>query len=155
MLVVTSESMVPPGGAFVAKHPDSGVVFRHHTVNGVWEKFNSHCRANNFAELTRQQVVENICENTRANICHDTDAPTLTQMVRTFAADMVEWGKAGLAASKAVAESRLEICLACPYWHGLSGGGYVAGRCGKCGCSGLKLAMHTTNCPIGKWSAVA
>lgn len=154
MLVVTEPNHVPPGGAFRSVHPQSGVEFRAHTINGVWEKFNSHCRANNYPEVNRQEIVDLICAHTNANICHDSEAPTWTQMVKSFAEDMVDWAKAGFPASKAVAQERLKICSPCPYWHGLSGGSFAAGGCGKCGCSGLKLGMHSTKCPIGKWSAV-
>lgn len=153
MLVVTQESAVPPGGFFVAKCPQSGVVFRRHTVDGVWSLYNEHCRANGYPELSRQEVVENICANTNSNICQDDTSPTFGQMVVNVFHDALEWAKAGFPASQAAVDARLPICQACPYWRGGTGGSYFSIACGKCGCSGLKLAMHSTRCPLGNWEA--
>lgn len=146
-LVITNPTNVPPGGSFVARHPDSGVEFRHHTVEGVFNKFNSHCRANNYPEVSMRDVELSICEHTRANICQESESPTFGQMIVNVFHEAVEWAKAGFPASKAAVDARLPICSTCPYWRGATGGSYFSVACGKCGCSGLKLAIHTSTCP--------
>lgn len=151
MLVITEPNHVPPGGAFRAIHPESRVEFRHHTINGVWEKYNSHCRANNYPEATKQQVVDNICANTKANICHDSDKPTLAQQASSLVKSLSDWASTGFQISKELAQTRIAFCEACPYWSGLTGGSYLAGSCGKCGCTGVKLMLSGQSCPIGKW----
>lgn len=151
MLVITNPTHVPPGGAFRAIHPDSKQEFRHHTVDGVFQKYNSHCRANNWPEATMRDVELNICEHTKANICEESESPTFGQMAANLFHDAFEWAKAGFPASKAAVDARLPICHACPYWRGGTGGSFFSIGCGKCGCSGLKLAVHTTVCPDGRW----
>lgn len=147
MIAVRQESAVPPGGFFRAVHPETQVEFRHHTIDGVWTKYNTHCRSNGFKEPSRQEIVENICANTKANICEDSDSPTFGQMAVSLFHDVVEWAKAGFPTSRAAVEARLPICEVCPYYRGATGGSYFSVACGKCGCSGLKLAIHTTICP--------
>ena len=46
-------------------------------------------------------------------------------------------------------DERLVICKACELWDDA---GYMGlGKCRKCGCSGAKLWMGSSKCPIGKW----
>jgi len=45
---------------------------------------------------------------------------------------------------------RLKICNSCEFWD--SNGWQGLGKCKKCGCSGLKLKMAASKCPIGNWS---
>lgn len=70
--------------------------------------------------------------------------------VATLGASLASWiGDNFKAASPELIESRTSICKACPYW---SDKGYLGlGACRKCGCSGLKLKMNVSKCPIGKW----
>lgn len=151
MIVIESESMVPPGGAFVSRHPISGVEFRAHTVDGVWNKYNAHCIGNGYPEISRQEMVENICANTKANICTDSDVPTVVQMATNFFNSIADWATSGFQISKELAQQRVSICNECPHWGGPTGGSYLSGRCGKCGCSGVKLLLSGQKCPIGKW----
>jgi predicted Zn-ribbon and HTH transcriptional regulator len=66
---------------------------------------------------------------------------------------MFDWAKAGfqLAPSEVYA-SRLDTCKTCDSWSNNAFLG--AGSCAKCGCSGVKLKLATSKCPIGKWDAV-
>lgn len=55
-------------------------------------------------------------------------------------------------ASDEVLKDRESICLACTDWDKEAFMGL--GRCLKCGCAGLKLKLSTSECPVGKWTAV-
>lgn len=46
-------------------------------------------------------------------------------------------------------KKRSDICNNCEYW--LPNGYYGIGKCRRCGCSGIKLWMEVSKCPIGKW----
>lgn len=46
-------------------------------------------------------------------------------------------------------DQRLDICKSCELWDA---SGYMGlGKCKKCGCSGMKLWVASSQCPIGKW----
>lgn len=146
-LTVENPNRVPAGGSFRARHAVSGTEFRGHTIDLVWKLYNDHSRANGYPEVNRQGIEENICKSTPADICIDTEAPPLHQRIRQFAGDMTQWARAGFPASKAAVEARLPICQVCPHWSGETGGSYFSVACRKCGCTSLKLAVHTSVCP--------
>jgi hypothetical protein len=58
-------------------------------------------------------------------------------------------GEEVLATDEVLAE-RKATCLECPQWNPRGWGG--GGRCEACGCSGLKLTLAASQCPIGKWA---
>lgn len=61
-----------------------------------------------------------------------------------------QWAKAGFPiVSGADLAERKGICVECEHWNAGAFGGL--GRCGKCGCSGVKLRLATSRCPAGKW----
>lgn len=69
---------------------------------------------------------------------------------RTFSGAMRAWVAAGLPmASPGVYEARIGICKACPEWE--SEGWLGMGKCKSCGCSGVKLRLETSKCPLDKW----
>ncbi len=51
-------------------------------------------------------------------------------------------------------EYRKSICTACPHWDSEAFLG--TGKCNKCGCSGLKLYIPSSRCPLDppKWSII-
>lgn len=46
-------------------------------------------------------------------------------------------------------ELRKGVCATCEFWSANAFGGL--GKCGKCGCSGVKLRLSTSGCPLKKW----
>ena len=70
--------------------------------------------------------------------------------VATLGASLASWMSDNFQASPPeLITSRTSICKECPYW---SAKGYLGlGLCRKCGCSGLKVKMKVSKCPIGKW----
>ena len=63
--------------------------------------------------------------------------------INQFFFSVYQWARSGFRVSK-LAESRLEICKACPH--------YEADQCKLCGCyTPLKTKWFTEECPIEKW----
>lgn len=85
--------------------------------------------------------------------CRDITPPTKAEMIKRASTAMAQWASSGF--KKVEPEDlidRREICEACSNWKGESAFGI--GRCGSCGCFGLKLYVATESCPIGKWTAI-
>jgi hypothetical protein len=107
--------------------------------------------ANNLEIQTEQQVIDNVCGQ-MPDICFDSDTPPLYRKAINLVGETARWIKAGVPVTpKETLDSRLATCEGCKHWGGTRGSSLMSGRCGKCGCSGIKLAMATTKCPIGKW----
>ena len=51
--------------------------------------------------------------------------------------------------SKTEFDKRKALCSQCKYWSAKAFVGL--GKCNVCGCSGIKLKLSTSSCPIGKW----
>lgn len=79
--------------------------------------------------------------------------PGLVVKAKTLSRAMRVWASSGFQmATDEDAAARKAICEPCEFWQG---GSYLgAGKCKKCGCSGVKLKLATSSCPIGKWHAV-
>ena len=76
--------------------------------------------------------------------------PKPREMAKNFAVAMFEYAKDGFKNTTPEQHGqRLAICRACEYWE--EGGYYGLGKCRKCGCSGAKLWIDSSKCPIGKW----
>lgn len=154
-LVIKDAAIVPPG-QFQMVHPISGARFRKHYVEGVQAMYLEHCEANGYPIPSQQEMIEIICKSSPApQLCYDSDEPPFVEKARTFLSDLGRWALSGFkVTTQEQLDARLEVCQACPYWGGTTGGQLVSSRCGKCGCSGLKLALATSKCPLGKWSPV-
>lgn len=82
--------------------------------------------------------------------------PTVVEMTARFLYEAAKWSLTGArVVTQGQYQQRLASCRGCGYWQGESAFGF--GRCGKCGCAGLKLWMATSKCPLNppRWSAVA
>jgi len=80
--------------------------------------------------------------------------PNLLELADNFAGATSIWAKAGFPiADRDEYERRHEICKGCEMWSPNAFQG--VGRCGACGCSGFKLWLETSHCPIGKWEEEA
>ncbi len=78
------------------------------------------------------------------------DSPSLTQKIFNLADAMLSWAKSGFTiAPEDSYKARKAICLACPEWNGE--GYFGAGACKQCGCSGAKLYLASSECPLKKW----
>lgn len=76
---------------------------------------------------------------------------TSLEKAAQFAGAMWNWAKIdGLkVVDKTGFDSRKEICSKCEHWNQAGFGGM--GQCKVCGCSGAKLYIPSSRCPLGKW----
>ena len=122
----------------------------------VFVKVRAHRSANNISHRgLERQVIEQICDQ-RPEGCEDVDEsgqPTPFEKAAQFSRAMFAWVKQGCPVLDGPAyAARKAVCLDCEWWRG-EGTAIGTGKCGKCGCSGLKLFLATERCPIGKWEA--
>ena len=71
----------------------------------------------------------------------------LRDLLTNFREAVAAWAQAGYPVSdEGTINRRLQICQSCEEWKA----GLIAG-CRKCGCSGLKLWLATSKCPLKNW----
>lgn len=153
MLVPTSPNRVPPGGYCRYKDPDTGLELAHPYLNVLQELAMKH-RVANKLQFDPTVFIQTVCASTPGMPCHEADdrRANIVQQVAGFSKSLKDWLKRGMAmASEELLEARLKKCNGCMYWGGSTGGSLISGRCGKCGCRGVKLALATSNCPMGYW----
>lgn len=81
----------------------------------------------------------------------DIPRPTLVDKAFNLADAMVGWVKSGFKiAPEEQYKARKAVCLACDQWNGE--GYFGAGACRACGCTGAKLYIASSECPLKKWS---
>lgn len=157
MRVIIKPNQVPPGGNFKYTQPETGMEFLGQTPGVVFKKVRDHRIANNIpVRHMEQQITDQFCER-QPDWCEDIDPatgqPTPLEMAERFARSMVDWARAGFRTlEKERYQARRNICEGCQQWRG-DGAMLGTGRCGACGCSGLKLFLATQRCPEGKWEA--
>jgi len=156
---IIAPNQVPPGGNYRYVQPETGMEFLGQTPGVVFKKVREHRIANNIpVRHLEQQVVDQFCA-AQPDRCEDVDPdsgqPTPLEKAKRFALAMGRWAASGFkVADDATYRERVAICEGCQYWRG-EGNEPGTGRCGKCGCSGLKLCLATERCPEGKWEAKA
>ena len=73
--------------------------------------------------------------------------------IKSLTIDVAKWASSGLKmAGPETLQERYSTCLHCEFWD--RDGFMGMGKCTKCGCSGAKLHMATSKCPIDKWGPV-
>lgn len=155
ILAIKDRAKVPPGGAYVYAQPESGQEFRHHALDVLYGMVKKHRRANNYpiGPEFRAEIDAAICQSL-PEICMDKTPPEpLTPLVllARFTKAMFGWLRDGLrVVPPHTFIARRETCLNCTHWAG-DGAAFGLGRCGKCGCSGLKLHIANESCPLKKW----
>lgn len=145
----------PPGG-WKWEHPETKHAFSAGSINALAGQVRAYCRANQFPIPVQleQRLEDDNCERCEAmgelDLCEHEGPPTVLEMGRRFVRSMTEWASSGF---KVVAQGdfyrRLDICEGCSMWNGESAFGL--GRCGKCGCTSVKLYLATEKCPLKKW----
>lgn len=157
-LRIKDPNLVPHGGAFIYRQPETGAEFRHHTVPHLYEMARKHAQANGL-EFNGDTFIKNVCANTYPGTCEEVDSdgnPSWYQMAVSAAdalADTVMRAATlrQIVTDKDMIEKRQGICEACPEWTGVLGGSLISGGCRLCGCSGVKLALPGQKCPKGLW----
>jgi hypothetical protein len=89
----------------------------------------------------RRLMVEQAGGNPAAMPPARTQAASLWRSLRAFVTS------GGKLAPKSVRATRQAACNACPFWNGF--------RCGRCGCTGLKVYAAVVSCPDSppRWTA--
>lgn len=80
--------------------------------------------------------------------------PTIISMARSLGGVAISSAKLmakkqPVMASDEVVAERKATCLDCPNWNPMGYRGL--GKCEACGCSGLKVKLTASQCPISKW----
>jgi hypothetical protein len=106
---------------------------------------------NDFIKIKKKYgtVLGSVVDNTILN--SEQEMP-LTQKITSFIGEMAKSAKSGFKmASEEEILKRKSICQSCPHWNQNAFMG--SGKCKICGCSGAKLWLATSSCPIKKWTA--
>lgn len=143
-------NVVPPG-QWRWTHPETGVEIYGGSADVMINNAREYCRKNNLpiGAGFEQRIIDDLCAKI-PEICDDTEPPTVPEMAATFARSVKRWVSNGMGTVDFEKfHARLQTCQACDRWNGEAMFGL--GRCGKCGCSGVKLYMDTEKCPLDKW----
>jgi hypothetical protein len=74
-------------------------------------------------------------------------APPLAKQLKNLISELITWKRAGFKiASWDQIKSRADACRACKYR--ING---IIPRCGKCGCTDVKLVLASAKCPVKRW----
>lgn len=159
--IATSNS-VPQGGVWRYVDMETGMVITHPYLDQVRIHARKHRIANNLPIPSNWEDVfeDNVCSNTPAAHCEesDTGVKKAIKLAARFSTAMLNWTRSGfkLVDAETLAARRLtcegdDTHERCPHWQS-SSRLFGFGRCGKCGCRvGLKSALMTETCPLGKW----
>ena len=159
--------VVPPGGKVRYRDPDDGWEYSH-PYRGMVEREARKHRMEKGLEIVvdwERWIEERICEATPQACLEVAEVEGIDEPQRwgklalQFAKAMFTWGAQGFKVMGWGAfRLRLEQCQGhegkgikrCGYYRA-SPGGIGFARCGKCGCTRVKLFLWTEKCPIGKW----
>jgi hypothetical protein len=105
-------------------------------------------------ESERNKAKEALIEERKiGNAIRREAGPSLTTMAGNFIGAMGAYAKDGFRnVNKEEHAVRQAICNGCEFWDAKARMG--AGKCMKCGCSGAKLWMASSECPIKKWGKI-
>lgn len=148
---IRDTTLVPQGGGFIYIDPDSGMLFKHCTVEHLIVLAKKHREANNYSALSIQDIIDNVCSNTPGPVCWDEPPPSAGEKARSLAKAVADSARSGFKTrSLEEVKAIMEICESCQYWGNPKGPLDVA--CQKCGCRRIKFSLVGLHCPIGKWS---
>lgn len=151
MQVLNQQNMVPPGGW---KYTVDGQEFKAVTLDAVMFLVRDFYFANgkvppsNLRLLIQDQICSLIPDPELK--CSDVSPPSKADLAKRAARALVGFARSGFKlVSEEVLLERRETCDACPFWQGEAVFGM--GKCGSCGCTGLKQVVANEKCPEGKW----
>ncbi|MBM2845746.1 MAG: hypothetical protein HW407_1058 [Bacteroidetes bacterium] len=152
--VIDTASPPKTTGRFVYVDSETKRSFEHPYLSSLKNMALSHRRANNLPIPVNWDgfFENNVCENTATAEC-EPDEKSLRgayHQAKQFAKSMAAWAMSGFdVVDKTVLQTRYDTCHGCEHW----GGSYLfgTGRCGKCGCTGLKLYLGTEQCPTDSY----
>ncbi len=100
-------------------------------------------------------IMDQICKRLDLNSdkCFDFTPPTKTELLTRAGNAIKNFVNNGF--KMVTAEQLLDrrsVCEECSLWNGE--GSFGMGRCGSCGCTGLKLHVAGEKCPLNKWEEI-
>ena len=151
MQILHEKYKVPPGGW---RYEVDGKEFRGTSLPYLVASVREYYFANDKTPPKDLDVViqDQICKRipdgeTR---CADWSKPSLAELLMRAARALARFATSGFTlVSPSQLLERREVCEKCSFWNGESSFGL--GRCGSCGCTGLKLYAASETCPQKKW----
>ena len=135
--------------------PNTGTRIDGNSYKVLKSKWKAHRAENNLPwQEVEQYMQDQICAREEGDYCVDSEtglpSPSLMAMAGSAIKSATVWMLHGAPiAAREEVERRSAICLQCPHFDKYGYNGH--GKCTKCGCSGLKLAMETEECPDHRW----
>jgi hypothetical protein len=157
MQAITDTSMVPPGGWIYLD--EDGNKFRgttlEHAVVVVREAYFASKKTppKNLEYAIMDQICKRLESDPHSDRCFDFTPPTKTELLTRAGNAIKNFVNNGF--KMVTAEQLLDrraVCEECSLWNGE--GSFGMGRCGSCGCSGLKLHVAGEKCPLNKWEEI-
>ena len=157
MQAITDTSMVPPGGWIYID--EDGNKFRgttlEHAVVVVREAYFASKKTppKNLEYAIMDQICKRLESDPHSDRCFDYTPPTKTELLTRAGNAIKNFVNNGF--KLVTAEQLLDrraVCEECSLWNGE--GSFGMGRCGSCGCSGLKLHVAGEKCPLNKWEEI-
>ena len=157
MQAITDTSMVPPGGWIYLD--EDGNKFRgstlEHAVVVVREAYFASKKTppKNLEYAIMDQICKRLESDPHSDRCFDYTPPTKTELLTRAGNAIKNFVNNGF--KMVTAEQLLDrrsVCEECSLWNGE--GSFGMGRCGSCGCTGLKLHVAGEKCPLNKWEEI-
>lgn len=157
MQAITDTSMVPPGGWIYID--EDGNKFRgttlEHAVVVVREAYFASKKTppKNLEYAIMDQICKRLESDPHSDRCFDYTPPTKTELLTRAGNAIKNFVNNGF--KMVTAEQLLDrrsVCEECSLWNGE--GSFGMGRCGSCGCTGLKLHVAGEKCPLNKWEEI-
>jgi len=149
--------MVPPGGWIYID--EDGNKFRgttlEHAVVVVREAYFASKKTppKNLEYAIMDQICKRLESDPHSDRCFDYTPPTKTELLTRAGNAIKNFVNNGF--KLVTAEQLLDrraVCEECSLWNGE--GSFGMGRCGSCGCTGLKLHVASEKCPLNKWEDI-
>lgn len=155
MKKVRDNSSGPAGGAWRWRDTETGYLITHSNYRGLRHEVIKFLKANNrpIGIAFDEQFEENICANMPPQVCMEFIPPTMLEKMGTLAKALYQvarHAKEPLVSAEEL-QRRREICADCNFFgHSQS---LIKVACRRCGCSGLKLVLTSSQCPLNppKW----
>ena len=162
--VPKNRSQVPPGGKCRYQDPDTGVVLQHPYYERLKGMAKSHRldRGLSIPHDWDEWFDQQFCTATPQACLEIPEVkmekrPGFLEMAKSFTSSMVRWLSQGMpVVPYETFQARYRQCAGdpdgtprCPEFHSFKLFGLA--RCGRCGCSSVKLHLSTEKCPLGKW----
>ncbi len=155
MQALNQTDLVPPGGwTYTVEGTDLRGTSLDYLLNNVREfYFANHMTPPKNLELL---IMDSICQRLPVKDqevrCMFTEPPTWAQLLVRAGSALSQWASRGFPlVTKEQLLERRNTCMECSFWHGEAAFGI--GKCGSCGCTGVKLQVATEKCPQDKWEA--